>query len=159
MIRGTSHVGVGTLLRQLLAELDGDVQSHYKSFGVSFRPRFYPIVQHLLSHGSATISDVAVATKASQPAVTQTVNEMKGLGLVLADPGADRRQRLVRLSAAGLQMVNELAPLWQAIERAAASLDEELPSELRTTLESALSALERRPFKERIADELSDKEQ
>jgi MarR family transcriptional regulator, organic hydroperoxide resistance regulator len=155
MNHSSAPPGFGTLLRRLLAELDGDVQAHYDRLGLPFRPRFYPIFRHLLAQESATIGEIAAAIHATQPAATQTVNELKGLGLVAADTGTDRRERSVRLSREGLRLAKELAPLWQAIEQAAAGLDEELPAGLRETLESALSSLEQQPFRDRIDAALS----
>lgn len=148
---GPAITGVGTLLRQLLGLFDGDVQAHYASLGIDFRPRFYPIVRRLIE-GPATVNEIAVAMRATQPAATQTIGELKRLGLVASDPGDDRRERRIALTEEGHRAVEALRPSWLAIERAAAALDRELPCGLKATLEGALAALERRSFKDRIAD-------
>jgi DNA-binding MarR family transcriptional regulator len=134
------------------------VQAHYTSLGLPFRPRFYPVFQRLLQDGPATVSQIALASGATQPAATQTINELKHLGLIAVEAGDDRRERRVTLTAKGTKMADELRPFWLAVERAAAALDDELPAGLRATLKAALAALERRSFGERIGDELSSKE-
>ena len=39
--------GLGTLLRAVIASLDGDVQALYDELELPLRPRFYPILRSL----------------------------------------------------------------------------------------------------------------
>lgn len=149
------NVGLGTRLRRLIDLLDGDVQSVYDQMDVAFRPRFYPVVQALLTSNALSINGISEAIHVSQPAATQTVNEMKKLGLVEAVTGMDKRQRLIRLSGKGRELSRRLDPIWEATHRAAGGLDRELPAALMETINGALEALERRPFRERIHAEMS----
>ena len=150
--------GLGTKLRRLTAALDTEVQGVYDQLAVPFRPRFYPIVQMLLAAESRSVTEIAEATGVSQPAATQTINEMKRLLLVEACPGADRRARMIRLSARGKAVARELAPVWAATHRAGAGLDAELSANLHVTLDEALAALGRRSFGTRIRSHLEEKE-
>jgi DNA-binding MarR family transcriptional regulator len=147
---------LGTQLRLLTARLDGDVQALYDELGAAFRPRFFPIVQHLLRSGAAPVSTLARATGVSQPAATQTIGEMARLGLVELSPGQDARERLVALSPAGLELVDRLQPLWDAIAEAARQLDRDLPHPLSKLLSSTLDALDREPFADRIRSNMQD---
>ena len=142
--------GLGTQLRQLLARLDGDVQEAYDALGVPFRPRFYPIARLLLDAESSGVNAIASLTGVSQPAATQTINEMKKAGILEVASGSDRRSRAVRLTAEGRVLAARLEPLWEAVGRAAAELDRELPVPLPTLIGAALEALDRRPFGERV---------
>ena len=151
-----SATGLGTQLRRLLAHLDGEVQHAYDRLGVPFRPRFYPVVQLLLDVESAGINEIASLTGVSQPAATQTVNDMKKSGIMEAGPGRDRRSRAVRLTPEGRSLAARLGPIWQAVGTAAAGLDRELPIPLSTLVAAALEALERQPFGERIATQLKE---
>jgi len=146
--------GLGSKLRKLLAMLDGDVQAIYDELGVVFRPRFYPIVQSLGRADSCSIGELAECTGVSQPAATQSVNEMKRLGLVASAKSADRRQRPVQLTPAGKDLAEALKPVWNAADRAAAALEAELPFGLRQPLDDALAALDARRFSTRIRDQL-----
>lgn len=140
----------GTQLRAVTAKLDGDVQSIYDEMGISFRPRFYPVVQRLRSNGPTRVNDLAKETGASQPATTQTIAEMAKLGLVAASTGSDGRERLISLTPMGERTVEELRPVWLAIEGAAKELNAELPMPLGKLLACALQALDRDSFKDRI---------
>ena len=148
--------GLGTQLRGLTAALDGDVQSLYDEIGVDFRPRFYPIVQHLLFHGPSRVNVLAREIGVSQPAMTQTIGEMAKLGLVAASPGPDGRERLISLAPHGASVAESLAPVWRATERAARELNSELPIPLPEVIAATLLALHRERFRDRIQRMLDD---
>lgn len=146
-------IGLGTKLRRLIALLDGDVQALYDESGLAFRPRFYPVFRQLME-GPASVGEIAAGANVTQPAATQTVHEMRKAGLVEINRGEDPRSRLVILSAEGRRLAGELRPVWQAVARAAAALDRELPTPLSATLDEAIGALERTPFRQRIHKEM-----
>lgn len=141
--------GLGTKLRRLLALLDGDVQQVYDKMELDFRPRFYPIVS-LLVGGPQTVGAIAGHAGLSQPAITQTLAEMKKARLVTAESGPDRRQKIICLTAKGRSLAKRMEPVWNATHRAAAGLERELSARLGDVIDEALAALERRPFHKRI---------
>jgi DNA-binding MarR family transcriptional regulator len=142
--------GLGTRLRRLILELDGAVQAAYDKAGIEFRPRFYPVVQWLQARGAAGIVELAQACGVSQPGMTQTVQEMRRAGLLVPVDSEDRRSRSIALSAKGRSVAAELERTWQAVERAARELDEELPNSLSGTVDAALAALADTSFASRI---------
>jgi DNA-binding MarR family transcriptional regulator len=149
-------IGLGTQIRHLIALLDGAVQQTYDRLDADFRPRFFPIAQLLIEQGHSSVGEIAMATGVSQPAATQTINEMKKLGLIDTMRGEDRRQHLIRLSAKGRELAAHLSDTWKAIDAAAARLEAELPYGLERVVRDTLAALERQPFADRIAAEMGD---
>ena len=147
-------LGLGSRLRLLLAALDGAVQGEYDRRGAAFRPRFHPVVRQLMATGPTGIGALAAGAGVSQPALTQTVNEMRREGLVDVSVGDDRREKLVRLTPEGLALAEALQPLWTAIEAAARRLEDEA-GPLGQILQAAADALRREPFGDRIAKELA----
>jgi MarR family transcriptional regulator, organic hydroperoxide resistance regulator len=144
--------GLGTQLRHLLEMLDGAVARVYEAEGLTYRPRFTPVMRALQQQEPLTIGQLARLAGITQPAATQTVALMVREGLVSTRPGAtDARQRLVYLGEAGRALLPQLQRHWQATAGAAASLDAELPAPLSQVLESAIRALEAKPFEARIA--------
>jgi DNA-binding MarR family transcriptional regulator len=73
-------------------------------------------------------------------------------GWVELRAGDDARQRLVRLTGKARRMLPAIDAEWNATEVAAAALDAELPYSLSTLIDELAGALERRRFRERIAD-------
>lgn len=146
--------GLGTRLRTVLTLLDNDVESLYSRLGTGFRPRFYPIVMHLLRDETANVGQLAVAAGVTQPAVTQTLGEMEKLGLIHVTVAADRRVRTITLSREGRAMAERLAPAWSAVDLAAQQLDRELPFPLSALLDATIAALRDQSFINRIETNL-----
>lgn len=145
--------GLGTQLRHLIELLDGAVLQAYVDAGLDYRPRYTPVMRILAQQRSATIGQLAELAGITQPAATQTVALMKKEGLLLVDAGGDDgRQRLVRLSRQGEELLPRLQACWQATSRAADKLDAELAFPLSACLAQAIAALEQRSFGERIRD-------
>ena len=145
--------GLGTQLRHLLELLDGAVAQAYADAGHAYRPRYTPVMRALMDEEPLTIGRIAERAGITQPAATQTVGLMVQAGLVASQPGPqDGRQRLVRLSAAGRELLSVLQDHWAATAAAAASLDAELSRPLSQVLEEAIAALEKKPFGQRLAE-------
>jgi len=143
---------LGTQLRHLLELLDGAVEQSYLDAGLSYRPRYTPVVRVLIDRESATISEIAEAAHITQPAATQTIALMIKEGLVSAEPGAqDGRQRLIRLTDAAHELLPRIKACWQATATAAAHFDAELALPLSRAVAEAIANLEAKPFSERIA--------
>lgn len=145
--------GLGTQLRHLTELLDGAVLQAYVDAGLDYRPRYTPVMRVLAQQRSATIGQLADMAGITQPAATQTVALMKKEGIVLVVAGgADGRQRVVRLSPQGEQLLPRLQACWQATKRAADSLDAELAYPLSACLAQAIAVLAQRSFGERIQE-------
>lgn len=138
-------------MRHLIELLDGAVQQSYVDAGLDYRPRFTPVMRVLAGQPSATVGELAVIAGITQPAATQTVALMRKQGLVTVSAGgADSRQRVVRLSAAGAALLPRLQQCWRATKAAADGLDAELAFPLSACLDQAIAALAARPFGARI---------
>lgn len=148
------QLGLGTKLRHVLAKLDGEVQAIYDEQVLEFKPRFYSVALKLSEEGPASVNEIARDIGVSQPAATQTIQEMERIGLVEMRATTDRRTRLVALSSRGKRTVAQLQPIWAAVARAAEELDRELPASLAGTIDAALAALEDRPFGARIQHQI-----
>lgn len=145
--------GLGTQLRHLIELLDGAVLQAYADAGLDYRPRYTPVMRVLAQQQSATIGQLAEQAGITQPAATQTVALMKKEGLLLvAAGGGDGRQRMVRLSRQGRELLPRLQACWEATSRAADSLDAELEFPLSACLAQAIAVLGQRSFGDRIRD-------
>jgi DNA-binding MarR family transcriptional regulator len=146
-------------LRHLLDLLEGDLATIYPDLGLDgYRPRFTPVVRALAALGPLSIRDLALAVGVTHSAASQTVSQLTRRGLVALDVGEDARQRIVRLTEQGSALLPVLAAEWAVAETAVAELDAELPCPLDEVVTAALRALERRPFRQRIADAAAARE-
>ncbi len=143
--------GLGTQLRHLIELLDGAVEAAYVEAGLNYRPRYTPVMRALANTEALTIGEIAAQAGITQPAATQTVAVMVKEGLLVTSAGKqDGRQKMVRLSEAGREMLPRLQQCWQATAAAAASLDAQLPYPLSRTLADAIEALQAESFGARI---------
>lgn len=151
----SNEATLGMLLRYLIELLDGDLERVYRDLGLDYRPRYTPVVRALLNLGPSPIRDIARSAGMTHSAASQTVAQMTHRGLLSAEPGADARERVVRMTPRLRRMLRRLEAQWAATNLAAERLEDELPYSLRDVVSSAIGALERRPFAERIAEAAS----
>jgi DNA-binding MarR family transcriptional regulator len=148
-----SLVGVGTLLRHLLEEMDGDIATVLSDLGMpGYRPRFSPVVRALGALGPVPIRDLAAAIGVTHSAASQTVAQMCSRGFVTIGPGADARQRVVHLTAKARALLPQIEAEWEATASAGAEMDTELPVPLAELVSALAAALARRPFRQRIIE-------
>jgi DNA-binding MarR family transcriptional regulator len=145
---------LGTSLRHLIDLLDGDVDQAYRDAGLDYRPRFTPVMRALRDGGPAPIKHLARAAGVTHSALSQTIADMKAADLVVVTTGVDARERSVALTRKARETLPRLEAQWRATEEAAQGLDREIKTSLAKTIEDAIAALERRPFRERIASHL-----
>jgi DNA-binding MarR family transcriptional regulator len=146
-------VALGTLLRHVLDEMDGDIATVLSDLGTpGFRPRFSPVVRALVMLGPVPISDIARAIGVTHSAASQTVAQMARRGFVALKPGEDARQRVAHLTAKARGMLPKIEAEWAATASAAAEMDAELPFPLADLVPAIARALERRSFRQRILD-------
>ena len=147
------HPGLDTRLRGLLEAMDADVGLALADLGVrDYRTRYSAVIRYVDEHGPATIRRLADRLRVTHSAASQTIAEMEKRGWVELRAGADARQRLVRLTAKARRLLPAINAEWDATEAAAATLDAELPYSLSTLIDELAVALDRRRFRDRIAD-------
>ncbi|SOD61746.1 DNA-binding transcriptional regulator, MarR family [Streptomyces zhaozhouensis] len=145
--------GIGTRLRHLLDLLEADLASVYPRLGLDdYRPRYSPVIRALVAHGPSTIGELAEAMRVTHSAASQTVAQLTRRGLVELSVGRDARQRVVRLTERGRELLPVLDTEWEVAEAAMADLDAELSVPLSRLLTELERALERRPYRERVAE-------
>ncbi len=141
---------LGTLVRHLIDLLDQDVEAAYAAAGLTWRPRYTPVLRALMATGPSSIRLLSRHIGISHSAVSQTVSQMVKDGLVELRPGDDARERIVVLTGRTEKMIPDLQRQWAATNAAAAQLDAELSAPLSRIVGEAIDALTHRPFGERI---------
>jgi DNA-binding MarR family transcriptional regulator len=150
---GSSLVGLGTLLRHVLDEMDDDIGTVLADLGTpGYRPRFSAIVRALVALGPVPITELARAIAVTHSAASQTVAQMATRGFVELRPGEDARQRVVHLTGKTRDLLPKIEAEWAATASAAAEMDAELPFPLAELVPAIAAALARRPFRQRILE-------
>lgn len=132
---------IGARLRRLSDRIDREADQLYAAFGVDFEQRWFGVVNQLARNGAMSVGELAAALGVSHAAVSQTRAALVQRKLLTTeDHATDGRQRVLTLSTKGQRLVEQLTPLWRALNSAAEELDREAgrPVEALGRLEAAL---------------------
>jgi DNA-binding MarR family transcriptional regulator len=108
--------------------------------GVGLRTTQYSLLQRLRRAGEVRQRDLGGLTSLDETTLTRNLRPLINAGWVAIRPGADRREKLVRLTDAGAAKLHEARPAW---ERAQERLRSRLPKETWASLMDLLPELTR----------------
>jgi len=150
------YSNMGTRVRHLIQLLDGDVAGSYTALGLdNYKPRYTSVFRALIQNKAMSIKQLTQLIKVSQPAITQTVNEMEKRQLITRLYAEDARERKITLTTEGLAMVPKLEMQWEATLAAENNLEKELKNSLIDTVNAAIDALTTVSFKQRMAIDIA----
>lgn len=141
-------------MRHLLDSMETDIARYYADHGLpDYRPRFSPVLRHLMAAGPTSIRGLAEAIGVTHSAASQTVAQLVRAGYVRLEPGDDARRRIAHLTPRAREAMRVIEAEWAASVAAVRGLDEELPVPLGTMLARLREALARKSFGERMRDQ------
>lgn len=151
VVRGLGYLMLGTRLKRIGERLQADATRIAAAHGADVQSNHYPFLYALEQFGPLTIGELAEAIGITQPGVTRMAGQLAKLGTVTVRPGrADKRQRIVTLTPAGVRLL-ELGrrELWPLVEAAVADLCEPLSGPLLDQLTAIEEGLDDRPLEKR----------
>src|SRR5262245_20423989 len=92
--------------------------------GVGLRTTQYSLLRYLKHFGAVRQRDLGAATSLDETTLTRNLRPLIDAGWVTADPGEDRREKLVSLTSAGSAKLAKAFPAW---ERAQERMRSQLP--------------------------------
>ncbi|MFN4284955.1 MAG: MarR family winged helix-turn-helix transcriptional regulator [Lacibacter sp.] len=143
----------GTRLRRLSELFLSDVKKVYRRQRIRFEPAWFPVFYLLSRDGQVTIRSIADALCISHPAASQLVSTLQQKKLVQVGVSVtDARQRVVRLTPRGQQLLQQVLPVWHAMQAAMEELCNERPET--RNLRKALSRLEESMARETVFERM-----
>jgi DNA-binding MarR family transcriptional regulator/ribosomal protein S18 acetylase RimI-like enzyme len=120
IIRERQHLFLGSRLKRLAEQMQGDVSLVAHQAGIPIQPGQYPLLVILEEHGPTTVGELARAMRMSQPAITKSASRLEEAGLVTIGRGdTDRRQSTVSLSRVGQEALDRSKrTVWPLVEAA-----------------------------------------
>ncbi len=119
IIEELGSLALATRLKNLSDRLAKDVAQVYKESSFDFEPRWFTLVWALKEGQELAVTELAAMLKQTHPAVNQVANVLVEKGLVSERKDKeDQRKRLLQLTAKGLQVVDQISPLWVQIKKA-----------------------------------------
>ncbi|MFE9127743.1 MarR family winged helix-turn-helix transcriptional regulator [Streptomyces sp. NPDC007148] len=144
-------------LRLLQASMDADIAQIYSERQIDgLKPSFVMELLRLHACGPMTIAELAESVQRTHSALSQKVAAMRKAGWVQTVVGDDARTKKVTLTDKARDVIERLAAEWRATEAAVADLEAEVPYPLSRVVTDIERALERKSFRDRIAEKLAE---
>jgi DNA-binding MarR family transcriptional regulator len=136
--------------------MDAEIAQLYAEAQIEgLKPSFVLELLRLNSRGPMTITELAESVQRTHSGTSQKVAAMRSAGLVRTMPGTDARTKKVVLTAKAKRLVDRLAAEWRATEAAIDEIETEIPYPLSQVVTDIEEALQRKSFRDRIAEKLA----
>ncbi|MBN1005683.1 GNAT family N-acetyltransferase [Amphritea pacifica] len=116
-MKSFGSLSLGSRLKRLSDRLVQDVIRLYQSQGIELNPTFFPLFNMLHQQGAMTVTDAAERLGVTHPAISKIARKMQQEEWLskTADPEDERRQ-LLALSSKSEQLLEQITPVWAAIQ-------------------------------------------
>ncbi|UTW02021.1 bifunctional helix-turn-helix transcriptional regulator/GNAT family N-acetyltransferase [Amphritea atlantica] len=133
-MKSFGSLSLGSRLKRLSDRLVQDVIRLYQSQGIELNPTFFPLFNMLHQQGAMTVTEAAEKLGVSHPAISKIARKMQQEGWLskTTDPQDERRQ-LLTLTLKSESLLEQIAPVWNAIQ---AQLDSLISSQQHPLLAS-----------------------
>jgi len=106
-------LAISTRLQRLSDQLRKDGLQIYKSNGIDFEPKWFPVIYTLHLKPVLSVVEIAVEIGYSHPSTISLLKELEKQKLIRSKKDkADERKRLIQLTEKGKALVNDMQPVW-----------------------------------------------
>lgn len=150
------YLALGSRLKRLAERMQADATKVFADRGLPIQGAHFPLLAALSTYGPMSVTEAVEAVGISQPAVTRIHNALQKLGITTTSRvKGDNRQKLIRLTAKGEALLEELKhDLWPQVRRAAQGLCEGEETDFLSWITRIEGALQDRSLHARITEEL-----
>lgn len=149
------HLALGSRLKRLAERMQADATKVFADRDLPIQGTHFPLLAALTTYGPMSVTEAVEAVGISQPAVTRIHNALQKIGITTTSRvKGDNRQKLIRLTAKGEALLEELkADLWPQVRRAAQGLCEGEETDFLSWIARLEGALQERSLHDRIRSE------
>src|SRR5438128_888855 len=113
-------LAISTRLQRLSDQFRRDGVLIYQHNGISFEPKWFPIIYALHVKGALGIMELSEEIGYAHPSTISLLKELENVGLIESfKDERDTRKRMVRLSDKAKELVAQMQPVWDKIKRTA----------------------------------------
>lgn len=107
---------LGSRLRRMSEYYLSEVNKVYLAKNIPFDASWFPVFYVLTREKSVSLKAIATELMVSHSAISQLVKSLKEKGLVSTFPSEkDKRHQMVTLSKNGIDLLEQLKPVWEEI--------------------------------------------
>jgi DNA-binding MarR family transcriptional regulator len=133
-------LAISTRLQRLSEQLRKDGALIYKANGISFEPKWFPVIYTLHHKPVLSVVELAAEIGYTHPSTISLLKELEKEKLIKSmKDKQDERKRLLKLSDKGKVLVEQMQPVWQIMVAAIAEI-----TDTRNNLMKAITEVERR---------------
>lgn len=112
-------LALSTRLQRLSEQLRKDGAMVYKAYGISFEPKWFPVMYTLHHKQILSVVEIAAEIGYTHPSTISLLKELEKQKLIRSKKDkADERKRLILLTAKGEELILKMEPVWDVILKA-----------------------------------------
>lgn len=116
-------LAISTRLQRLSDRIRKDGVEIYKEMGISFEPKWFPVIYVLHKKNILSVVEIANEIGYTHPSTITLLKELEKEKIISSKKDkADERKRLLQLSTKGQELVSKMGPAWEVISLATADL-------------------------------------
>ncbi|TPG40871.1 MarR family winged helix-turn-helix transcriptional regulator [Flavobacterium pectinovorum] len=113
IINESGILAISTRLQRLSEQLRKDGALFYKSYGIDFEPKWFPVIYTLHHKGVLSVVEIANEIGYTHPSTISLLKELEKQKLIRSKKDkVDERKRLIVLTVKGQELIQEMKPVW-----------------------------------------------
>lgn len=114
VINETGILALSTRLQRLSEQLRKDGALLYKTFGIDFEPKWFPVIYTLYHKEVLSVVEIAAEIGYTHPSTISLLRELEKQKLIRSKKDkADERKRLIMLTPKGQELILQMKPVWE----------------------------------------------
>lgn len=111
-------LAISTRLQRLSEQLRKDGAMIYKSFGIDFEPKWFPVIFTLHHKKMLSVVEIANEIGYTHPSTISLLKELEKQKLIQSKKDKqDERRRLIILSPKGIELIEKMKPVWELVSK------------------------------------------
>lgn len=109
-------LAISTRLQRLSEQLRKDGALFYKSYGIDFEPKWFPVVYTLYHKEVLSVVEIANEIGYTHPSTISLLKELEKQKLIRSKKDkVDERKRLIVLTPKGQELIIKMKPVWDVM--------------------------------------------
>lgn len=111
-------LAISTRLQRLSEQLRKDGAMIYKSFGIDFEPKWFPVIFTLHHKEMLSVVEIANEIGYTHPSTISLLKELEKQKLIQSKKDKqDERRRLIILTPKGIELIEKMKPVWELVSK------------------------------------------
>ncbi|KFF04291.1 MarR family winged helix-turn-helix transcriptional regulator [Flavobacterium reichenbachii] len=142
-------LAISTRLQRLSEQLRKDGALVYKSYGIDFEPKWFPVIYTLYYKETLSVVEIANEIGYTHPSTISLLKELEKQKLIRSKKDKiDERKRLIQLTSKGRELIEQMKPVWEVMKTALTQITDNQNNLLRA-IEEAENKISHQSFLQR----------